>query len=307
MLHINKKIHELAVFIEFIVGSGLAIFFHLVLKNEEAAYLVFAVGVLLSLVTYLIREDIEKSKAHLTEQFQQVHEIPLALAQISDFECQAKAQELVAATLKNIILLQGGYIPLDEMEFYHEAARLSNQATQRIKAVDPLTADWLSRGSLVNFYQSNLRALDRGVRITRIFVTSREGLADPDIQKVLLSQQLDDIDVRLAFREELPPKIEISGRDTNSSFDFAIYDERTVTDVYALPGKYYGRKCSQSAEIVKYLHLYEMLEHCSHAVTVEGDRVVPASGTSLRLAEGTSLTGGEGACGSVAPLLVGSL
>lgn len=303
MIRINKKIHELAVFIEFIVGSGLAIFFHLVLKNEAAAYMVFAVGILLSLVTYLIREDIEKSKALLTEHFRQVHEIPLALSQICDVECQAKAQELVAATLKNITQLQEGYIPLDEMEFYHEGARLSNQATQRIKAVDPLTADWLSRGALVNFYQSNLRALDRGVRITRIFVTSREGLADPEIQKVLLSQQLDDIDVRLAFREELPPNIDISGRDTHSSFDFAVYDERTVTDVFALPGKYYGRKCSQPVEITKYLHLYEMLEHCSHAVMVEDDRVVPAIGSSLRQPEGNIFPDGEGTSGIISPLL----
>lgn len=278
MKRINKKIHELAVFIEFLVGSGLAIFFHMVLHNEGAAYLVFAVGILLSLVTYLIREDLEKSKIHLTEHFRQVHEIPLAMAQISDSECQVKARELVAATLKNITLLQQGYIPLEEMEFYHEGALLSNQATQWIKAVDPLTADWLSRGALVNFYQANLRALDRGVRITRIFVTSREGLVDPDIQKVLLAQQHDDIDIRLVFREELPQNIDISGRNTNSSFDFAVYDDRTVTDVYSQPGKYYGRKCSQPAETAKYLHLYEMLEHCAHEVMIEGDRVVPANG-----------------------------
>lgn len=304
MVRINKKIHELAVFIEFLVGAGLAIFFHYVLENEAAAYLVFGVGILLSLVTYLIREDIEKSKTQLSEHFRQVHEIPLALAQISDAECQAKAQELVAATLKSITLLQEGYIPLDEMEFYHEGARLANQATRRIKAVDPLTSGWLTRGALVNFYQANLRALDRGVRITRIFVTSREGLADPEIQKVLLAQQLDDIDVRLAFREELPSNIDISGRDTNSSFDFAVFDDRSVTDVYAQPGKYYGRKCSQPTEIAKYLHLYEMLEHCSHAVTVEEDRVVPASGSQVRAAE--SSLEGEGPGGAVQLLEAGS-
>ncbi|NVN99416.1 MAG: hypothetical protein HXX17_08835 [Geobacteraceae bacterium] len=271
----NKKIHELAVFIEFLVGSGLAIFFHMVLKNEVAAYLVFALGILLSLVTYLIREDIEKSKVHLADQFRHVHEIPLALAQISDSECKAKADELVAATLKSISLLQEGYIPLDEMEFYHEGARLSNQSTRQIKAVSPLTSGWFNRGALVNFYQANLRALDRGVQITRIFVTSRDGLLDTDVQKVLLAHQQDDIDVRLAFREELPPTIDISGRDTNSSFDFAVYDDRSVTDVYSQPGKYYGRKCGQAAEIAKYLHLYELIEHCAHEVMVEDDRVVP--------------------------------
>jgi hypothetical protein len=277
MIRMNKKIHELAVFIEFIVGSGLAIFFHLVLHNEQAAYMIFGVGILLSLVTYLVREDIEKSKAHLVNLYQQVHEIPNALAQISDVECQAKAQEMVASTLNSFTLLQQGYIPLDEIEFYLEGARLSNQAIGKIKAVDPLTSGWLSRGALLNFYQANLRALDRGVQITRIFVTSRDSLTDPEVQKVLLAQYLDDIDVRLAFREELPTTFDISGRDTNSSFDFAVYDDRTVTDVFAQTGKYYGKKCSQPTEVAKYLHLYELLEHCAHPVTVEDDRVVLAS------------------------------
>lgn len=277
MIKVNKKIHELAVFIEFLVGSGLAIFFHMVLHNEQAAYIIFGVGTLLSLVTYLVREDIDKTRESLAGLYLQAHEIPSALAQIGDAECQAKAQELVAGTMKSIAMLQQGYLPQDEIEYYHERARLSNQATGRIKAVDPLTSGWLSRGTLLNLYQANLRALDRGVKITRIFVTSRESLANPEVQKVLLAQYLDDIDVRLAFREELPSTVDISGRDTNSSFDFAVYDDQTVTDVFAQAGKYYGRKCSQPAEVAKYLHLFELLEHSAHPVTVEDDRVQPSS------------------------------
>ena len=277
MIRMNKKIQEMAVFIEFIAGSGLAIFFHLVLNNPQAAYTIFGMGILLSLVTYLVREDIEKSKAHLTALYQQTHEIPFALAHISDAECQAKAKELVAGTLKNIVMLQQGYIPLDEMEFYLEGARLSGQATRQIKAVDPLTSGWLSRGAMINFYQSNLRALDRGVRITRIFVTSRDILPDPDVQKVLLTQHLDDIEVLVAFREELPSIIDIAGRDTNSSFDFAVYDDRAVTDVFANAGKYYGKKSSQATEVTKYQHLYELLEHSAHPVAVEDGRIVLAS------------------------------
>jgi len=277
MFQMKDKIKEMAVFIEFIAGSGLAIFFHLVLHNPLAAYIIFGVGILLSLVTYLIREDIEKSNAHLTALYQQTHEIPYALAQINDAECQAKAQELIAGTLKNIVMLQQGYIPLDEMEFYLEGARLSAQATRQIKAVDPLTSGWLSRGALINFYQSNLRALDRGVAITRIFVTSRDTLSDPEVQKILLAQHLDDIEVLVAFREELPSIIDIAGRDTNSSFDFAVYDNRAVTDVFANAGKYYGKKSSQPAEITKYLHLYDLLEHSAHPVVEENGSIILAS------------------------------
>ncbi len=276
-MNIQKKLQEMAVFIEFLVGAGLAIFFHTVLNNEQAAYIIFAIGVLMSLVTYLVREDIQKTKSHLMEQYQQVHEIPFALARIVDPECLAKGHELIASTMKTVTMLQQGYIPLDEMEFYLEGARLADQATREIKAVDPLTPGWLSRGALLNFYQSNLRALDRGVRITRIFVTTREDLADSDVQKVLFAQFRDDIDIRIAFRNELASTIDIAGRDTNSSFDFAIYDDRAVTDVFAQPGKYYGRKTGQPVEVAKYLHLYDLIEHSAHTVIEENDRIVPAT------------------------------
>ncbi|WP_298270149.1 hypothetical protein [Geobacter sp.] len=274
---INKKIQEMAVFIEFLVGSGLAIFFHTVLNNEQAAYVIFAIGILLSLVTYLVREDIAKSRADLLEQYRQVHEIPFALAQIADPECQAKAHELIAGAKRTITLLQQGFIPLDETEFYHEGAKLSDQATRQIKAVDPLTPGWWSRGALLNLYQANLRALDRGVRITRIFVLNREELPDPEVQKVLLAQHRGDIGVRVAFRDELPATNDIIGRDTNCSFDFAIYDDRAVTEVFAHPGKHFGRKTAQPSEVARYQHLYELIEHSAHPLTVEGDRVILAS------------------------------
>jgi hypothetical protein len=274
---LNKKIQDMAVFIEFLTGAGLAIFFHMVLHNAQAAYVIFGIGILLSLVTYLVREDIDKTKTRLIEQYHQVHEIPFALARITDPECRTKAHELVTSTLKSLTLLQQGYIPLDEIEFYLEGAKLSEQATRQLKAVDPLTPGWLSRGALLNFYQSNLRALDRGVRITRIFVTTRDILTDPDVQKVLLAQFRDNVDVRVAFRDDLPTAIDISGRDTNSSFDFAVYDDRAVTDVFAQPGKYYGRKTGEPAEVAKYLHLYELLEHSAHIVTEENARIVLAT------------------------------
>jgi hypothetical protein len=273
----NKKIQDVAVFIEFLAGSGLAIFFHMVLHNEMAAYLTFGVGILLALVTYLVREEIAMTRAELFSEYQQAHAVPFALAQIGDPECLAKANELVAGTLKSLVLLQQGYIPLDEMDFYLEGARLADQAVHRIQAVDPLMTGWLSRASLINFYQSNLRAVERGIRISRIFVTSRDDLSDPEVQKVLLAQYRDNVEVRLAFRDELPSTIDICGSDVNSSFDFAVYDDRAVTAVFAQTGKYYGRKTGQPAEVSKYLHLYERLEHSAHPVTVDKERIVLAS------------------------------
>ena len=277
MREINEKIQDMAVFIEFLAGSGLAIFFHVVLQNEEASYIVFGLGILLSLVTYPVREDVGKAKTELLVQYQQVHAIPFALSQVTDPECQAKAQDIISSTLKSITQLQQGFIPLDEMDFYLEGARQSDQTVRQIRAVDPLTSGWLSRGALVNFYQSNLRALEREVKITRIFVTSREEIGDPEVQKVLVGQHRDGIEVRVAFRDELPSTIDFSGSDVYGSLDFAIYDERAVTSVFPQSGKYYGRKTGQQAEVAKYLHLYERLEHSAHPVLIEDDRISLAS------------------------------
>ncbi len=279
-MKISKKIQNMAVFIEFLAGAGLAIFFHWVLHYPEAAYSIFGIGILLSLATYLLREDLEKTRHELIDQYHQAHEITFAIAQINDPECHAKADELLFGVKRTIGLLQQGFIPLDETEFYLEGAKCSDTAIRKIKAVDPMTNGWLSRGALVNFYQSNLRALERGVAITRIFVMGHEELADPDTQKILLGHCQAGVDVRIAFRDELPTASNISGRDTNSSYDFAIYDDQVCTEVFPQSGTYFGRKSVQMVNMERYLRLYELIEHSAHAVTVEDERVILASDAS---------------------------
>jgi hypothetical protein len=281
---LSKKIQEMAVFIEFLASAGLAIFFHLVLNNPQASYTIFGIGILISLATYLLREDIEKTRHELVDQYNQAHEITFALSQISDPECQVRAQELLAGNKRTISMLQQGFIPLDETEFYLEGAKCSDMAKRRIKAVDPMTTGWLTRGSLVNFYQSNLRALDRGVAITRIFVMSREELGDPEIQKILMTFYADSIEVRIALREDIPATASnLSGRDTNSSYDFAIYDDQVATEVFPLSGIYFGRKTGQPVNVERYQRIYELIEHSSHAIVMEGEHIMLASDT-LKLA-----------------------
>lgn len=268
------NIRNMAILIEFVAGSGLAVLFHWVLHYQEAAYIIFGFGVLLSLATYLIREEVETSREALLEQYTQAHETTLALSRITDPECQAKANELISGTMKIFQMLQEGYIPLKETEFYLEGAKQLEQSVRQMKAVDPMTAGWDSRGALLNFYQANLRALQRGVRVTRTFVVNRDELEDQNVQTLLLHQLRGGIEVRIAFRDELPVISGISGRDTNNTFDFAIYDDRVVTDVFNQPGRYFGRKTAQPTEVAKYLSFYTLIEHSSHAAALKDDRVV---------------------------------
>ena len=273
----NKKIHNIAVLLEFLAGSGLAIFFHVVLHDVEAAYIIFGVGILLSLATYLLREDIEQTREKLIDQYEHAHEITFTIARMTDPECRAKAHEIVAGAKRTLALLVQGYVPLDETEFYMKGTKYMDESHRRVKAVDPVTVGWDSRGALLNYYQANVRALERGVQVTRIFVLNREELADAEVQKVLLLQLRDGIEVRIAHRDELPTASDICGRDTDSSFDFAIYDDKVATEVFSQQGKYFGRKTRESALVGNYQCLFDLIEHGSHTVAVEDDRVVLAA------------------------------
>ncbi len=270
----SKNIYNMAVLIEFMAGSALAIFFHLVLHSPEIAYSIFGIGILLSLATYLIREDLEKTRHELIGQYHQAHEITFAIARISDAECHTKAEAMLSGIKRTIVQLQQGFIPLDETEFYLEGAKCTDLAIRRLKSVDPISNGWHTRGALVNYYQSNMRALERGVAITRIFVMSHEELAEPDAQKILFAQYRDGIEVRIVFREELSTAGTMSGRDTNSSFDFAIYDDHVVTEVFQLNGTYFGRKSSQAVNVDKFLRFYELIEHSSNVIAVEDERII---------------------------------
>ncbi len=266
----------MAILIEFLTGSGLALFFHWVLHYQEAAYTIFGVGILLSLATHLVRDEVAQTREHLSERYYQAHEITFSIAHIADPECQAKAQEIIAGAKKTIDLMRLGYIPMDESEYYLEGARLCDHATRQIKAVDPMTHSWGTRGAHHNFYQANLRARERDTKITRIFVIERDELADAEVQTVLLAHQRDGIDIRLTYRDELPAPSDVSGRSTISSAHLAIYDDQIATEVYDKPGKYFGQKTAQPSEVAKYLHMYDLIEHGSHPVVLENDRIVPS-------------------------------
>ena len=180
------KTHNMAILIEFVTGSGLAILFHWVLHYKEAAYIIFGFGMLLSLATYLIREQMEKTRERCWC-YNNAHETTFAIAGIADPECQAKANEIMAGTMKTIHLLQQGYIPLEQSEFYLEGAKRVDQASG-------MSTRWIlspqagKPGAFLNFYQANLRALQRGVKVTRTFVLNQDDLAEPSVQKILLAQ-----------------------------------------------------------------------------------------------------------------------
>ncbi len=275
----NFKIENMAVLIEFLVGAGLGLFFHWVLNYKEAAFIIFGIGVLLSLMTYLLREEFGRVYEGLTDHYMRSHEITFALAQITDPECRAKADDVLGGMKKTIEILQQGYIPLSETEFWLEAARAADNTSVQIRAVDHMTSGWDSRGAMVNFYKANLRALERGARIMRIFIMGREEFMEQDAQRILTAQLKDGVDVRLAYSDELPPILD-STWVGNVSTNFAVYDDHLATDVFSTPGHYYGRKTIHPGEVSKYLRALDIIEHNAYRVSLEDDKITVSCGAT---------------------------
>lgn len=258
----------MAIFIEFIIGSLLALYFHWILRYEEAAFVIFGIGTLLSLSTYLIREEIVRSKRMLANLHHSGYEISEALAAIAEPACREKSRELLKDFKQNLSLLERGYLLLNEAEFYLEGSQALQQTTRHVRAVDPLLVDWDSRGALLNYYQANLSALERGVKITRIFVISRRDCLNQSVQNVLQQQSAAGIKVRIAFREALPLK---SGEGYKNSLDFAVYNDTVVTDREQGNAYYFGTKTHQKSEVEKYIRLFDLINHHSHGLLNEQD------------------------------------
>jgi len=264
----------MASLIEFLLGSGLAIFFHFVLHDRVAAFTIFGIGLLLSLATWLLREDIIEIRERLLDEYREFHELPDIIRRIEDPECLLKAREIISRIKRNMSLLQRGYIPMDETEFMLEATKAADATQRTLKSVNPLTPGWDTRGTIIKYYLANKRALERGVKITRTFVLRRDQLHEAEVQKLLRTHYEDGIEVKVVYRDELPAGGE-AGWAKECSFNFGMFDDRLVVDVSA-PAPYYGVMTSQRRELARYHRMLDLLDHADHAVALRDDHIVQA-------------------------------
>lgn len=271
-MKVKSTMQRLAGLIEFVVASGIAIFFHMVLEEKEAALSIFGIGLLLSLATWLLREDIIGVQEKIVDVYRDFHELPDAMHRIEDADCQLKAKQILERVTRNMTLLQRGFIPLDETEFMMEATKAADAAERTLKSVNPLTPGWDTRGAIIKYYRSNVQAISRGVKVTRIFVLWKPQLAEADVQKMLRTHFEDGIEVRVIYRDELPSCGE-AGWAKDCSHNFGAYDERLVVDVSA-PAPYFGIKTTHREEVLRYLHLFELVDHSSHGVSLREGIIV---------------------------------
>src|SRR3569832_1136078 len=135
----TKNKFHLTVLIEFLVSAGLGIYFHWVLHWQKEAYIVLAIGLLLTLATYLLADEIARSRDLVIASYHRSHGLLTTLSLIDDKECQERAHSVLAATDRTLMLLQDVYEPHDKTENKHASAKTMAQSRHQVQAVDPLT------------------------------------------------------------------------------------------------------------------------------------------------------------------------
>jgi hypothetical protein len=92
-----------------------------------------------------VLNNLDQSSEYLTE----------AMSTVNDPEYQLNSRDLLNVFKKNLEMLRDNYLQLTEAEFYFEVSEALEQTKHRLKSVDPLHVDWISRDALLNHYEAN--------------------------------------------------------------------------------------------------------------------------------------------------------
>ncbi len=270
--HSNQLALGTILLLELMIGTALGLAFHFLLRNDTVTWIVLGVGVLISLATSLIRHDLNYIRSSLGQDFKAGNEklaaetlhIAGLLSEIIDVECHAKAHEVIESTKKTLTILKEGYIPLDEAEFYLKTTAFIDEAAQAVSMVEPIEAVIDGRGVRKSFQNSLEKASARGVAISRIF-TCADDSVPPEKLAAVTATKANGTTVKVMLLSELPTGGEFCGQDV-ARLNFTIFDDRTVAESFAAPGKYFGRTTTLMTEVSKYQRVFSMLDHAAHSL-----------------------------------------
>lgn len=273
--------------LEFLMTAGLALLFHVGLHMEREAYVVFAVGLLLTSVVYLLETRIAELKASILDAIGHLQPLHSLVDLIGDVEAATKGRTLLESTHNILALLRQGDIPLTESEYYYETTQSLGRCAHLVQAVNAVDiADWIGKMQKRNYYRAQVEALQRGIKVWRIFVLHRTELESLDIERTIRSQLDDGIKVCVALREDL----RFSGQEgVETDANFVLLDHRELFIRKSVLGLYYGKKTRLPSEIARFERTYRILRQ--HARPAEEVLDVTASGRENTENEAAPLCG----------------
>ena len=80
------------------------------------------------------------------------------MSAVNDPDCQFNSRDLLNDFKKNLEMLRDNYLQMTQAEFNFEVREEFEQTKHRLKPVDPLQVDWVSRDALLNHYEANFKS-----------------------------------------------------------------------------------------------------------------------------------------------------
>ena len=79
------------------------------------------------------------------------------MSAVNDPDCQFNSRDLLNDFKKNLEMLRDNYLQMTQAEFNFEVREEFEQTKHRLKPVDPLLVDWVSRDALLNHHEANFK------------------------------------------------------------------------------------------------------------------------------------------------------
>ena len=97
----------------------------------------------------------QKNLNHLDQSSEVFTEV---MSAVNDPNRQFNTWDLLDDFKKNLEMLRDNYLQMTQAEFNFEVSEEFEQTKHRLKSVDPLQVDWVSRDALLNHYEANFKS-----------------------------------------------------------------------------------------------------------------------------------------------------
>jgi len=259
---------RLANYLSTIIGISITIAFSLVsdfiLKlPKEITWLTFFTGSIITVsVTMLEQKLIDRMSEDLNKKIQ----IYSILENIKDPELYQIAQTAISECEEKLKSLEEGIIPTAEYSHHTNRLTLCHKSFQAIYWANTPESLYKLKDTFAgrNYYELNIEAVKRGVKIERIFILKKSDMlgADGKFQDkkaidIIKNQQQNGINIRVCWNENL-----IEFPDSKNLFrDFGIIDNvEVIEQLYGAGGSRPGSKLiKQKYEVKKCIDVWQKL------------------------------------------------
>ncbi len=220
------------------VGVALSVLSGFISVSPNFAWLAGSLSAAIALGVVLIKEhvstEVSRMADELTPRLARSVEISDTFAKMGgdQFEFASKEMNQFLGRLREI---ENGHFPLGEAEYYRRIIERMEQASPGSVVIATSCIDerrWSDDPWQLNYMAANKGALNRGIKVRRVFILDRSNVRNPAYADALqeIDSQLRDprMDVNVVWRNALP-------HDANLFQDWVLFDDHNPEVYQAYP------------------------------------------------------------------------